>query len=46
MLDIHEGNCSVHIEGMMLVGNILMIAFYWSTMPNDAIFYVKRCEKC
>lgn len=44
--DIHEGTCGNHFGGRSLSNRVLMIGYYWSTMKQDPIRYVKKCDSC
>lgn len=46
MVEVHEGVCGSHIGGQSLATKILQVGYYWSTMRNKCLEYVKRCEKC
>ena len=43
---IHEGECRAHMNGVMLARKILRQGYYWSTMEEDCIGFVRRCHKC
>ena len=43
---IHGGECGVHMNGVMLAQKILRQGYYWSTMEEDCIGFVRRCHKC
>jgi len=43
---IHGGECGAHMNSVMLARKILMQGYYWSTMEEDCINFVRRCHKC
>ncbi|RDX66872.1 Gypsy retrotransposon integrase-like protein 1, partial [Mucuna pruriens] len=44
--EVHEGICGTHIGGQALASKIARVGYYWPTMRNDCIDFVKRCDKC
>ena len=43
---MHEGFCGDHAGGQSLSKKILRQGFFWPTMNEDSMEYVKRCDKC
>ena len=46
MREVHEGICGNHFGSRSLVHKLIWAGYYWPTMQNDAIAYVKTCDKC
>ena len=46
MSELHEGICGSHIDGRALSLKAIWVGYYWSTMREDCMKYVKRCEQC
>ncbi|RDX74987.1 hypothetical protein CR513_45186, partial [Mucuna pruriens] len=44
--EVHEGVCYTHIGGHALASKIAKAGYYWPTLKNDCMEYVKRCDKC
>jgi hypothetical protein len=44
--EIHEGVCSSHLGGRMLVHKAVRVVYYWQTMNRDSSEMVKHCDKC
>lgn len=44
--DVHEGKCGNHTAGRNLSLKILHMGYYWRTVWQDAIDYVKKCDAC
>ena len=44
--EIHEGICGNHTGGRSLAHKVLRQGFYWPTIYEDSIKFVKHCEKC
>ncbi|RDX78516.1 Pol polyprotein, partial [Mucuna pruriens] len=44
--EVHEGICGTHIGGRALVGKIARAGYYWLTLKDDCMDYMKRCDKC
>ncbi|XP_021760669.1 uncharacterized protein LOC110725510 [Chenopodium quinoa] len=44
--EIHEGTCNNHLGARALSREAMRRGFYWPTMNEDAVRYVKKCEKC
>ncbi|MCI11506.1 gypsy retrotransposon integrase-like protein, partial [Trifolium medium] len=44
--EVHEGACGSHIGGRDLAAKVLRAGYYWPTMKEDCVDYVKRCDKC
>ncbi|RDX78359.1 Tf2-9, partial [Mucuna pruriens] len=46
MREIHEGVCGTHIGGRALASKIARAGYYWPTLKNDCMNFVKICDKC
>ncbi|RDX95029.1 Gypsy retrotransposon integrase-like protein 1, partial [Mucuna pruriens] len=44
--EVHEGVCSTYIGGRELANKIARAGYYWPTLKNDCMKYVKRCDRC
>ena len=44
MREVHEGICGNHLRGRVLAYKILRQGYYWPTMQEDAVQYVKWCD--
>jgi len=43
--EVYEGIASQHLRGIALARKLLRAGYYWPTMKNDSMEYVKRCDK-
>jgi len=46
LLEVHEGVCGSHIRGRELAAKLLRTGYYWPTMIQDSVEFVKKCDKC
>ena len=46
MHEIHEGVCGTHASGHVMARQIMRAGYYWMTLENDCINYVRKCHKC
>ena len=44
--EIHEGICGTHGSGYVMARQIMMAGYYWMTLENYCINYVRKCHKC
>ena len=44
--EIHEGVCGTHASGHVMTRQIMRVEYYWMTLENDCINYVRKCHKC
>ena len=44
--EIHEGVCGTHASGHVIARQIMRAEYYWMTLENDCINYVRKCHKC
>ena len=44
--EIHEGVCGTHASGHVMARQIMRAGYYWMTLENDCINYVRKCHKC
>ena len=45
MAELHNAQCSGHLEIKRTLG-LVKRDFYWPTMENDVMEYVKTCDDC
>ena len=46
MREIHKGICENHFGGRALAHKVLRQGYYWLTLHNDAMEFMRRCNKC
>lgn len=46
LLEVHECVCGSHIGGRALAAKLLRAGYYWPTMIQDSVEFVKKCDKC
>ena len=44
--EVHKEICDNHLGGRALSYKILQQGYYWPTMQEDVIQYMKRCDSC
>ena len=44
--EIHEGVCGTHASGHEMARQIMRAEYYWMTLENDYVNYVRKCHKC
>ena len=44
--EIHEGVCGAHASGHVMARQIMRVGYYWMTLENDCINYIRKCHKC
>ncbi|XP_020222083.1 uncharacterized protein LOC109804662 [Cajanus cajan] len=44
--EIHEGICGFHSGGRTLATKVLRAGYYWPTLKDDCVKFVKRCVSC
>ena len=44
--EIHEGVCGTHASGHIMARQIMRAEYYWMTLENDCISYVRKYHKC
>ena len=44
--EVHGGVCDNHLEAKSLVIKIMRVDYFWPTMQQDAVDFVKRCDNC
>ena len=44
--EIHEGVCGTHASGHVMARQIMRAGYYWMTVENDCITYIRKCHKC
>jgi len=46
LVEVHEGICGAHSNGLALARKLLRTGYYWPTMQADVVRYVKSYHKC
>ena len=46
MEEIHKGICGNHVGSRALATKILRARYFWATMKQDCMKFVRKCEKC
>ena len=46
MEEIHEGVYGPHMNGAILAKKLMRQGFFWMTMMEDCIKFVRKCYKC
>ena len=46
MREVHEGFCGDHTGGQSLSKKILRQGYFWPTMNEDSMEFVRKCDKC
>ena len=46
MHEIHEGVCGTDASGHVMARQIIKAGYYWMTLENYCINYVRKCHKC
>jgi hypothetical protein len=44
--EVHLGVCGPHMNGKMLAKGILRMGFYWTTLEDDCVDFVRKCHQC
>ncbi|XP_048503079.1 uncharacterized protein LOC125498829 [Beta vulgaris subsp. vulgaris] len=44
--ELHEGACASHIGGRELGEKALRTGYYWPTLKEDVLLYVRKCDSC
>ncbi|GAA0161519.1 hypothetical protein LIER_17816 [Lithospermum erythrorhizon] len=44
LFEVHEGDCGHHIGGKSLALKITRAGYFWPTLMNDSLRYVKKCD--
>jgi len=44
--EVHGGVCGDHMGAKSLVQKIMRAGYFWPTMQQDAVNFVKRCDSC
>ncbi|RDX65631.1 hypothetical protein CR513_55692, partial [Mucuna pruriens] len=44
--EFEYGVCGTHIGGRALASKIAKAGYYWPTLKNDYMEYVKKCDRC
>ena len=44
--EIHESVCGTNSSGYVMARQIMRAGYYWMTLENDCINYVRKCHKC
>ena len=43
---LHDGECGNHSGTRSLAHKALTFNYYWPTMRDDSVAYVRKCDKC
>ncbi|XP_074336976.1 uncharacterized protein LOC141674152 [Apium graveolens] len=46
LMEVHEGICGDHMSAKALAHKIIRQGYYWPTIHQDAIDFVKKCKEC
>ena len=46
MTEIHSEDCGSHLGGRRLFEQLLSVGYFWPSMENEAMGFVKSCEAC
>ena len=46
MKEVHKGFCGDHAGGQSLSKKILRQGYFWPTMNEDSVDFVRKCDKC
>ncbi|KAI0510524.1 hypothetical protein KFK09_011128 [Dendrobium nobile] len=44
--EVHSGICGEHLGGRALAQKVLRQGFYWPTIKQDALEFVRKCNSC
>lgn len=44
--EVHEGICGDHLSAKALTYKIIRQGYYWPTIHNDVVEFVKKCRNC
>ena len=44
--EIHESVCGTHASGHVMARQIMRAGYYWMTLENNCINYIRKCHKC
>ena len=44
--EVHEGVCGDHMGSKSLVRKIIRASYFWPTMQQDTVDFVKKCDNC
>ena len=44
--EVHEGICGDHMGAKSLLRKIMKACYFWPTMQQDAMDFVKKCDNC
>ncbi len=46
LINVHEGICGSHSNGLTLALKLLRAGYYWPKMEQEAIKYARSCKQC
>ena len=46
MEEVHEGVCGPHMNRATLAKKLIRQGFFWMTMMEDCIKFIRKCHKC
>lgn len=44
--EVHGGICGDHMRSKSLVKKIMKVSYFWPTMQQDAVDFIKKCDNC
>ncbi|XP_050290085.1 uncharacterized protein LOC126728274 [Quercus robur] len=44
--EVHKGICGDHIGAKSFIQKITSVGYFWPTMQQDTVDFVKRCDRC
>ena len=44
--EVYESVFGTHASGHIMARQIMRVGYYWMTLENDCISYVRKCHKC
>ena len=44
--EVHWGICGDHMGAKSLIRNIMRASYFWPTMQQDVVDFVKKCDSC
>ena len=44
--EVHRGICDDHMRAKSLVRKIIRACYFWPTMQQDTVDFVKKCDNC
>ena len=44
--EVHRGVCGDHMGAKSLIQKIMRAGYFWPTMQQDAVNFMKKCDRC